>query len=64
MDFTHQRWTGIGDAANTNGRGTVRVLYGNVTVWITGKTDGEDWIHPAVGQEVARQVVANLEEKS
>lgn len=64
MDFTHQHWTGIGDAANTDGRGTVRVLYGNVTVWITGKTDGEDWIHPAVGREVARLIVANLEEKS
>ncbi len=59
---THQRWTGIGDAAGTDGRGTVRVLYGNVTAWITGKTDDEDWIDPDVGRRVARAVVANLED--
>lgn len=61
MDFTHRRWDDIGDGASSDGRGTVRVLYGNVTVWMTGKTDSEDWIDPGVAREVARLIVANLE---
>lgn len=61
MDFTHRGWDDIGDAASTDGRGTVRVLYGNVNVWVTGKTASEDWIDPDVAREVARRVVANLD---
>lgn len=59
--YDHQHWEGIGTAASTDGRGTVRILYGNVTVWVTGKTDGEDWIDPSVGRAVARSIVGNLE---
>lgn len=61
MDFTHRRWDGIGSAASTDGHGTVRVRYGNVTVWIVGKTAGEDWLDPEVARNVARRVVAQLD---
>lgn len=60
-DISHQRWSEIGSEAAMDGRGSVRLRYGNVTIWLTGKTDGEDVIDPALAQELSRRIVANLD---
>lgn len=60
-DVTHQRFDGIGSAASLSSEGALRILYGNVVVWIAGST-GDNLPHDAeVAREVARRVVANLD---
>ncbi len=60
-DVGHERWPDIGSGSAMDGRGSVRVRYGNVTVWFTGKTDGEDVLDPGLAQDLARRIVANLD---
>jgi hypothetical protein len=61
-DISHQRWSGIGSEASTDGRGSVRLRYGNVTAWFVGKTAGEDRLDDEVAREIGRRIVANLDE--
>lgn len=60
-EVTHQRWSGIGSEASMNNSGSVRLRYGNVTVWFTGKTGDEDRMDPEIAQEIARRIVTNLD---
>lgn len=59
-DVRHERFD-VGDGASLSTEGSLRVLYGNVVVWITGKTGTEDSIEPGVAEAAARRVVENLD---
>lgn len=57
----HQELPGVGSEAALSNRGSMRVRHGNVVIWLTGKTDGRDWIDPDRASELGRRMVANLQ---
>ncbi len=61
-DYVHRSLPGIGSEASNDGRGTVYIRWGNMTITFSGKTDGEDRIDPELAADYGRRIVANLEE--
>lgn len=51
----------VGSEAALSNRGSMRIRHGNVVIWLTGKTDGRDWIDPERAAELGRRMVANLQ---
>lgn len=61
-DIRHRSLPGIGSEAVTDGRGTLRIRYGNATIWVVGKDgEGNDHFEPGVAEEVGRRIVSNLD---
>lgn len=57
----YRRLPGVGSEAALDNRGSMRVRYGNVVVWLTGKTGDRDWIDPEVAADLGRRMVANMD---
>jgi hypothetical protein len=60
-DVSHRRFDGVGDAASLNSEGSLRILHGNVVVWIAWDSMDGEAIDPTLAEAVARRVVANLD---
>jgi hypothetical protein len=60
-DVSHRRFEGVGDAASLSSEGSLRILHGNVVVWIVGTSGDAGPIDPALAEAMARRVVANLD---
>jgi len=58
---THDDLEGVGADVRLSSDGSVRIRFGNATVWFTGRTGDEERIDPRTASEVARRIIVNLE---